>query len=125
MIQKLFLPALLLSSVYAEGINDEQLGSIYNEAMAFVIVIAFMSVISIYYSKKHAKEYEEENPIEERKAAIQKAKEEELKSQFVMRTLDKNGNKIDRLLELQEMLQEGLINKEEFQALKEKINIIP
>jgi acetyl-CoA carboxylase carboxyltransferase component len=125
MITKLLLPLLTLSSLYAQGISDENLNSIYTEATAFVIVIAFMSLVSIYYSQKHAKAYEEENPLQERKAAIQKEKEEELKNQFVMRTLDKNGNKIDRLLELQEMLKEGLINEEEFQVLKEKINIIP
>ena len=124
MMKKLFLPTLILSSVYAEGINDKQLSSIYNEAIAFVLVIAFMSAVSIYYSKKHAKKFELDNPIEDRKAAIVKAQEEELKNQFLMRTVDKNGNKIDRLVELKEMLDDGLITPEEFQVFKEKIHII-
>ena len=124
MIKQLFLPTLFLSSLYAEGISDEKLNSIYTEAFAFVVVIGFMSLVSIYYSRKHAKEYEEDNPIEERQAAVKKAEEEAIKNQFIMRTVDKNGNKIERLVELKQMLDEGLITKEEFQVFKEKINII-
>ena len=124
MIKQFFILTLTLSSLFAEGISEENLNSIYTEATAFVVVIGFMSLVSLYYSKKHAKEYEIQNPIEERKAAIKRAEEEELKNQFIMRAVDKNGNKIDRLLELKEMLDDGLITPEEFQVFKEKINII-
>ncbi len=123
MKKQLLLLSLLLNTLFAEGISDENLNSIYTEATAFVIVIGFMSLVSIYYSRKHAKAYEEEHPIQERKAALKKAEEEKLKNQFVMRAVDENGNKVDRLLELKQMLDEGLISKEEFQVFKEKINI--
>jgi len=124
MIKQLFLPTLLLSSLYAEGFSDEQLNSIYTEAFAFVVVIGFMSLVSIYYSKKHANKYEIDHPIEERRAARKIIEEEDIKQQFLIRTLDKNGNKIDRLVELKQMLDDGLLSEEEFQTFKEKINII-
>ena len=124
MIKQLFLPTLLLSSLYAEGFSDEQLNSIYTEAFAFVVVVGFMSLVSLYYSKKHANKYEEDNPIEERRAARRIIEEEDIKQQFLIRTLDKNGNKIDRLVELKQMLDDGLLSEEEFQTFKEKINII-
>jgi len=124
MIKQLFLPILLFTSVYAQALTEENLSSIYTEAFAFVMVIGFMSIVSIYYSRKHAKEYEINNPIEERRAARKKIEEEELKNQFIIRAVDEKGNKIDRLLELQEMFKDGIINTEELEVLKSKIKII-
>ncbi len=124
MIKQLFLPILLFTSVYAQALTEENLSSIYTEAFAFVMVIGFMSIVSIYYSRKHAKEYEIDNPIEERRAARKKIEEEELKNQFIIRAVDEKGNKIDRLLELQEMFKDGIINTEELEVLKSKIKII-
>jgi len=124
MIKQLFLPTLLFTSVYAQALTEENLSSIYTEAFAFVMVIGFMSIVSIYYSRKHAKEYEINNPIEERRAARKKIEEEELKNQFIIRAVDEKGNKIDRLLELQEMFKDGIINEEELEVLKSKIKII-
>ena len=123
MKKQLLSLSLFVNTLLAEGISEENLNSIYTEAVAFVVVIGFMSLVSLYYSKKHAKEYEINNPIEDRRAAIKKAEDEEIKNQFIMRTVDKNGNKVERLVELKEMLDDGLITKEEFQVFKEKINI--
>ena len=123
-MKKLFLPLSFLSPLYAQTISENDLSSIYTEAFAFVVVIGFMSIVSIYYSRKHAKAYEIDNPIEERRAARRAVEKEEIKKQFAIRTIDKNGNKIERLVELKQMLDDGLITEEEFQVFKEKINII-
>lgn len=120
---KLLLPIFLFSLAHAKELDANDLGSIYKEAVFFVAVFGVMAIISIIISKKNADKYEIENPIEERKAAKQKLRDEELKNQFKMRALDKDGDKIDRLMELSKMLENGIIDEEEFFSLKQSINI--
>jgi len=120
---KIFILFFMALSSYAAELNSENLSSIYKEATAFVVVIGIMAVISIYFSRKHAAQYELDNPLEDRKAARQKELENELKKQFQMRALDENGNKIDRMMELSKMLKDGIITEDEFQSLKKSVNI--
>jgi len=70
---------LLLTSLLAESISQNDLNNIYKEAILFVSVFGIMGIISYIYSKKHAKEYkpkeediqkEEPSPIEQRVAHL-------------------------------------------------------
>jgi len=123
MLKFILLSSLSYLSLFATELNSDQLNSIYKEAGLFVVVIGIMSVISIVYSRRHAKQYEIDNPLENRKTVRKKALEDELKKQFQMRALDKNGNKIDRMMELSKMLKDGIITEDEFQSLKKSVNI--
>ncbi|EQB40714.1 hypothetical protein M947_00245 [Sulfurimonas hongkongensis] len=87
---------VLLSSLYATSATQEELTSIYIEAILFVSVFGIMGIISYIYSSKHAKAY--------------KPKKEEVA---------KDRIKADRIEELRELLEKELITKVEFELLKE------
>jgi len=104
MIKKLLLSTLTLSSLYAEGISDEKLSSIYTEAVAFVVVIAFMSLVSWYYSRKHAIQYDIDNPVVKK----EKPTDEEIAKKV-------------RLVEITKMLRAGTLSQEEYDLLKQNL----
>ena len=56
MIKKLLAPLLIFTSLHAEGIDPEELNSIYIEAALFVTVFGLMSVASFIISRKHAEQ---------------------------------------------------------------------
>ena len=115
MTKYIFIPLLLTyTSLRAEGIDPEELNSIYIEAVLFVAVFGLMSVASFIISRRHA----EQNALKD--AQKKKAKEEaEKNSQAISaknpaETSDENK----RVKELSKMLKNGLITDEEFQTLK-------
>ena len=104
MIKKLLLPTLMLSSLFAEGISEEKLHSIYTEAIAFVIVIAFMSLVSWYYSRKHAEKYAKEHPVVKKPEPT-----------------DEEIEKKVRLVEITKMFKAGTLSQEEYTLLKKNL----
>ena len=60
-------------SLLAQDASDEQLQSIYTEAILFVAIFGAMGIISFIYSSRHAKAYA---PSDEELKRIQKGKEE-------------------------------------------------
>lgn len=117
---KILLPTLLVSFLSAKEIDTDNLNSIYTEAILFVSVFAVMSIVSIIISRRNAKKFESENPLEDRKAA---RREETLKKEIEETTVNIQKNDIDRLLELSTMLKDGLISLQEFDTLKANLNI--
>ena len=103
-----------------EGIDANALGSIYSEAILFVVVFGVMSIISIIISKRNAKRYELENPLEERKITVKK---EALKEVFLSNSAKEDEDNVDKLLELSKMLKDSQIDEEEFKAELKKLNI--
>ncbi len=101
-----------------KGIDADALSGIYNEAILFVAIFSIMSIISIIISKRNAKKFEKENPLEERKAA---RKEEESKKQLDNADIKYNEDKTAKVLELSNMLKDGLIDEDEFKTLKKEI----
>ncbi len=117
---KLLSPIFLFSFSHADAIDSDALDGIYTEAIFFVLLFGIMSIISVIISKKNAKKYELANPLEERRAA---KREKELKKELEDKVLKKSEVKVDKLLELSKMLQDGMINEEEFKKLKQSLNI--
>ena len=117
---KLLLPTILVSFLNAKGIDSDNLGSIYTEAIVFIAVFGVMSIVSIIISKRNAKKFEAEHPLEERKAI---RREEILKKELQdVQEVSKNSD-LDKLIELSSMLKSDLISQKEFDTLKANLNI--
>ena len=116
---KLFLLIFLFSFAHAENMNSDPLNGIMKEAVLFFTLFAIMSIISIIISRKHAKNYELKNPLDERKATARKRK-------IIERYLDSFSIKINGkdaiLLKISKHLENKVINEEEFEMLKEILN---
>ncbi|MEA3419020.1 MAG: hypothetical protein U9Q90_06430 [Campylobacterota bacterium] len=114
MIKRLLTPLLIFSSLHAEGIDPDELNSIYIEAALFVAVFGLMSIASFIISKKHA----EQNALKE----LQEEKaQEEVKKRSQMSSVECSNDisdETERITELSKMLKDGLITDEEFQVLK-------
>ncbi len=115
---KLLLSLLTLTSLQAEGIDQESLGDIYTEAIWFVAVFALMSIISFVVSRKHAKEYAQKNPSPKQSSP---EKPDEPAEEISANPTDTGKNEIDRLTELSKMLKDGLLSEEEFQILSKSM----
>lgn len=114
MAKQLLAPLLIFSYLHAEGIDPEELNSIYIEAVLFVTVFGLMSVASFIISRKHA----EQNAL---KDLQKKRSQEEVKknSQAIFtKHSDDTPKESKRVSELSKMLKDGLITDEEFQTLK-------
>ncbi len=62
-------------SLLAQDASDEQLQSIYTEALLFIGIFGTMGIISYIYSSRHAKAYV---PSQEELERIQREKEEKM-----------------------------------------------
>ncbi|MCK9490927.1 MAG: hypothetical protein M0Q24_02460 [Sulfurimonas sp.] len=87
---------ILFSSLYANTVSQDELNSIYIEAILFVTVFGIMGIVSYIYSSRHARAY--------------KPKKEKIPEDRV---------KADRVDELRELFQKEFITKVEFELLKE------
>jgi len=104
-------------SLFAEGMDDAALESIYTEAAWFVAVIAVMSVVSFVVSRRNARKYEEQMLREK-----EKKKEEVVDAPTVQEgDSDEKESEVDRLLELAQLHKDGLLSHEEFMAFKMKL----
>jgi len=95
---------LVITHLNAQGISPEQLSSIYKEAVLFVIVFGTMGILSYIISKKNADKYAKEHPKKQKKDI----KKEE------------NYN-VDKLLQLSDLLEKGMVSKEEFLHFKKML----
>ena len=98
-----------------EGINAADLDTIFTQALLFLIVFAILSIISMIISKKNAKKYELENPLQDRK---DKARKDNLVERYINNSLVRIKGKDFILLKLSKLLKKKIINEEEFQILK-------
>lgn len=100
-----------------EGIDPKVLDSIYNEAILFVVVFLSMSIFSWIWSRRNAKKYEVDNPLEERREAKKKILKKEI------RIIHTKGKKFKdrRLKELVNMLRDDILYKDEFELLKKNL----
>ncbi len=89
-------------SLYAAQATQNEMQSIYMEALLFIGVCGTMGIISYIYSNKHAKTYK--NSKEEKKRKEDNVKED--------------AHKIERVEALSKMFKEGAILPEEFAILK-------
>ena len=94
---------------------------VLNEAALFIIAFTILSIISLVISKKNAKKYELENPLQDRK---DKARKEKLIERHINRSLVTIKGKDYILAELSKSLKKKIINEEEFQILKSSLNDI-
>ena len=117
---KLFALVFLFSFVHAKEIGSDVLDSIFMEAVLFITLFMLMWIISFFISRKHAREYEQENPLHERKADRRK---KELIDRFLTVAHLREGDKTTALLWLSKLLKNNVINDEEFEILKEGLNI--
>ncbi len=99
MIKIYILSLIFATSTYANAIAQDNLNSIYTEAILFVSVFGIMGIISYIYSSRHAKNYIKKDVIIE--------KEEEERSKYA-----------DRIEELSEILKKDLITQGEFNILE-------
>ncbi|PHS59023.1 MAG: hypothetical protein COB17_00335 [Sulfurimonas sp.] len=107
MIKKIFYSLVVLNSSLQAEIPQEALGDIYVEASLFVLVGLIMSVVSYKVSSKNAANYALKNQknIDAKKEAVKEI----------------NKSKEMRLAELQDMLDAGTINDDEFRMLKKRM----
>ncbi len=85
--------------------------AVYMQAIGFFAMFVTMYIISFILSKKHAKSFEKKNPLEQRKAEIQRKKEFE-------------KAKIKRLPELTKLYSTGIINHREYKLLQSNLDYI-
>ncbi len=88
---------------------------IFNQATLFFLVFALLSIISYFVSKRNAKKYELENPLQDRK---EKVRNEKLIERHINNSLVVIKGKDFILAELSKSLENKIINEEEFQVLK-------
>ena len=89
--------------------------TIFNEAIVFFAFFAILAVVSVVISKKNAKKYEDQNPLQERKDA---ARKERLVDMYLNSSMIKIKGKDIILSNLSKLLEERTINEEEFKILK-------
>ena len=97
---------LLFTSLSAQ-IAEDDLSSIYTEAIVFVIVVAVMSIGSYIISSKHAKDHAIKNQVK-----IDEAR---------LRERENVSRKKKRLQELLKMMDDGILTKDEVNVLKKWI----
>lgn len=85
--------------------------AVYTQAILFFMVFTTMYIVSFFVSRRHAKSFEENNPLDVRKTKIQKQKE-----------LEKA--KIKRLPELTKLYSTGIINHREYKLLQRNLDYI-
>jgi uncharacterized protein YacL len=88
-------------------LGQEELNSIYIEAVAFVLVFLIMSIISYKVSSRHAREYAAKNKL--KIDARKEAQKDEVKSKEI------------RVQELQKMLDDSMITNDEFLMMKKRL----
>ncbi len=94
--------------------------SIFSEAILFIALFATMSVISLIVSRKNAKTYALQHPLQERKDTTRKRK---LVDMYLNSSSTKIRGKDAVLSDLLRVLEDNKINKEEFKILKDYLNI--
>ena len=94
---------------------------VLNEAVLFFVAFAILSIISLIISKKNAKKYELENPLQDRK---DKARKEKLIERHINRSLVTIKGKDYIIAQLSKSLRNKIINEEEFQILKSSLDDI-
>ncbi|MBU1657480.1 hypothetical protein KKG72_00295 [bacterium] len=99
----IFVLALLFVSLELNA-SEDYLESIYVEASLFAAVIIFMSVISYVISSRHAKEYTKNN----------QAKMDDA----LLKNKESVDNEKKRVEVLSKMLEDGLLEEDEFKLLK-------
>ena len=118
MMKWLFPALMVLTSLRADAIDPDDLSNIYTEAVLFVAVFALMSIISFIISRKHARQYDQKNPFSKQSSP---EKPEEPAEEISADPAAADTNEIERLVELSKLLKDGLLTKEEFQILKQKL----
>ena len=106
-----------MSNVANAGIID----NIFNDAILFFICFTILSVISIVVSKKSAKKYEQEHPLQQRKDA---AKKNKLLDMYINTSMVKVKGKDIILADLSKLVKNKTIDEEEFQILKSSLDKI-
>jgi len=98
MLRKIMMVTLFMSSLVAQEATEEQLNSIYQEAMLFVLIFGIMGIVSYIYSTKHAKEYAPVNTSED----------------IALKVESNSERRISKLLE---MYRNDLLTQEEYKVL--------
>lgn len=119
-MSKLLILIFLFSFAHAEGMDSDILDDIFKDAILFILFFGIISIISFIISKKNAEIYELKNPLQERKDATRKRK---LIEMYLNSSSTKIKGKTAVLLELSKLLEKKTIDKEEFQILKDSLNI--
>jgi len=88
---------------------------VLNEAAIFFIAFTILSIVSLVISKRNAKKYELENPLQERK---DRARKEKLIERHIHNSLVTIKGKEHTSAQLSKSLKNKIINEEEFQMLK-------
>ena len=99
MIKITTLTLSLVTFLNAQAASEEQLNSIYTEAILFVAVFGVMGIISFIYSRRHAKAYVAPKVVTELSSY-----------QIACKT---------RVEELSIMLEDEVITTDEFELLKD------
>ena len=118
-MMKLFVLIFAFSFAHAEGMEANAMDGILKEALFFFVIIGIMAIISFIISKKNAKRYELENPLEERKVAQRKS---ELIGKYLNTAYIKIYGKDAALLNITNLLKIDTIDEEEFEILKDSLD---
>lgn len=95
--------------------------TIFNEAIIFFIFFVILAIVSIFISKKNAKNYERANPLQKRKDA---ARRDKLVGMYINFSMVKMKGKDIILSDLSKLLNDKIIDEEEFQILKSSLKDI-
>ena len=97
MIKYFLLLFLFTNLLFAQEATQEQLNSIYQEALLFIAVFGVMGILSYIYSTRHAKEYVPKEPTQEE--------------------IDAKAFRERRVKELAELLEKNVVTKTEYEIL--------
>ncbi|PHQ65750.1 MAG: hypothetical protein COB99_02210 [Sulfurimonas sp.] len=107
------------SQTNTQNIAANDFSGVFNEAILFFAIFAFMSIVSFFISKRNAKKYELKHSVQERKEIRRKDK-------LIHKHLNPSGIKImgkevkDKELSIKLKLE--VINEEEYKILKESLD---
>jgi len=99
--------------------DSNALDGMFIEAAFFIAIIVIMAIVSLIISKKNAKKYELEHPVQDRKDAQRKRK---LVDKYLNSSFIKINGKDAAFLELSMLLRNETIDEEEFKILKDTLD---
>lgn len=100
--------------------NTTELDMVLNQAILFFALFGVLYIISFIVSKKNAHTYELEHPLKDRKTIVKNKKIIEM---YLNSSLTKINGKDATLVKLSGMFKNKLLTKDEFNVLKNSLNM--
>ena len=108
---KILLFILTATYLSANGMNEEDLKSITYQALMFLALFFSLYIVSYILSKRNAKKFENENPLEVRREKLELRKKHKMAMEI-------------RAAELLKLFNDKVINDKELKVLQNNLDYI-